>query len=147
MRTSRLRVAAAVAAATGMLALPAGSLAAKPAATFKGRTSQGKTIVVQYLKNGSQGVIRFKTTVVGICPVQGFGANATESEHVSDVVHGAWPIPSKWGWETTRPTYDIKIRSTGRRKLSGQLIVSWQTNIDNMPSCQTPTISWKAKRH
>jgi hypothetical protein len=145
MRISRMGATGALVAAAA-LALPATSLAAKPV-TFKGKTSQGKSILVQYVKTGAHtGVIRFKTNVAGVCPVRGFGTNATMSTQVADQAHGGWPIPSRWGWETKKPTYDIKVKAQGRRSLSGKLLVSWQTNIDNAPTCTTPLISFTVKR-
>jgi hypothetical protein len=147
---SRLRLAASVVIAGALLSVPAGSLAAnhplKPTNTFKGRTSQGKTIVVEYFKTSShRGKIRFITHVVGNCPVQGVGFT-TMSQKVDDFATGGWPIRSAWSFETQGPSYDIKISAKGAKRLTGKLRVSWTTNITNAPTCTTPLITWTAKR-
>lgn len=150
IRLRHLRAAAATTAMAAMLAAPAGLIAtaqAKVLATFSGKTSQGKAFEIQFRRHGAGAVISFSTSVTGSCPVTGLG-NATMSTNVADHAHGALPIPKKWGWETKTASYDIKIRETSKhgKTMRGQLWASWQTNIDNAPTCTTPIINWKAKK-
>ncbi len=148
-RTLAALAAAAVlpVAAVGVPAATAAS-ASKPKvlARFVGKTSQGKKISVFYVGHGhGLGTIGFSTKVVGTCPVTGLG-QAQETENVADNAHGSLPIPSRWSWDTKKPTYEITMSRVQRgRKLSGTLSVVWHTNIDNMPTC-TAKLSWHAKR-
>jgi hypothetical protein len=144
-----IRFRTAAVTATLALALTAiAATAATPPTSFKGTTAQGQSIVVQFVPNGTNGVIKFKTSVDGQCPMAGY-ASVKMSQGVADSASGPFPTPPTLFWDHKQPTYEIYFKLKGLpsgHKLTGVLRVSWRTNIDNVPKCEANNITWTATR-
>lgn len=148
---NRIRSVVTAAALALVLALPALAAAAGAASptTFTGTTSQGKAITVQFVPNGTKGIIRFKTKVTGQCRMTGARTRLTEGQNVADYATGAFPAPAFLYWDHKQPTYEIYFSLKGlasAHSIHGVLRASWRTKIDNIPACATRTIRWSAAR-